>query len=133
MLGQNAAVGTQEGPGPDSTVVAGPIVIVVSADTMGRGDDDLGQVLLRNYLHTLTEVVPKPDTLVFFNSGVKLAARESPALDDLQTLAGQGVQILLCGTCLNHFDLKEQAAVGEISNMYAISETLLRAGKVINL
>lgn len=111
----------------------GPIVIAISSDTMGRGDDDLGHVLLRNYLHTLTEIVPKPDTLIFLNTGVKVAVHESAALADLQTLVREGVQILLCGTCVNHFDLKGQLAVGEISNMYAISEILLRAGKVVSL
>ena len=71
--------------------------------------------------------------LIFFNSGVKLAVEGSPALDDLRALAAQGAKILLCGTCLGHFDLKEKVAVGEISNMYAITETMLRADKVINI
>ena len=111
----------------------GPLVVAISSNTMGRGDDELGQVLLRSYLHTLTEVTPRPDTLIFFNNGVKLAAEGSQSLDDLRALVDRGTQILLCGTCLGHFELKERVAVGEISNMYAISETMLRAGKVINL
>jgi intracellular sulfur oxidation DsrE/DsrF family protein len=82
---------------------------------------------MRNYLHTLTEVTPRPEALVFFNSGVKLAVQGSPAVPDLQTLSARGVRLLLCGTCLNYFDLKEAVAVGEISNMYAITETMLRA------
>jgi selenium metabolism protein YedF len=100
---------------------------------MGRGDDELGRVLLRSYLHTLTEITPRPDVLIFFNSGVMLAVEGSPALDDLRALAAQGVKLLLCGTCVGHFGLKDKVAVGEISNMYAISETLLRAHKVISL
>jgi selenium metabolism protein YedF len=111
----------------------GAIVLAVSSDTMGRGDDDLGGLLLRNHLHVLCEVTPRPDVIVFLNSGVRLAVEGSPALDDLRTLAGLGVRMLLCGTCLTHFELKEQVAVGEVSNMYAISETMLRAAKVINL
>jgi selenium metabolism protein YedF len=111
----------------------GPLVVAISGNTMGRGDEELGQVLLRSFLHTLTEVTPRPDALVFLNNGVKLATEESQSLDDLRLLADQGVQILLCGTCLGHFDLKEHVAVGEISNMYAISETMLKAGKVISL
>ena len=120
-------------PNENVEAESGPVVIAVSGNTMGRGDDELGQVLLRSYLHTLTEVTPRPDTLIFFNSGVRLAVEGSPLLDDLRLLAGQGTQILLCGTCVGHFDLKERVAVGEISNMYAISETMLRAGKVVNL
>lgn len=112
---------------------AGQIVLAISSDGMGRGDDELGRVLLRSHLHVLNEVIPRPDVLIFFNSGVKLAVEGSPALDDLKTLADQGVQIILCGTCLGHFDLKEKVAVGEISNMYAITETMLRADRVVNL
>jgi intracellular sulfur oxidation DsrE/DsrF family protein len=100
---------------------------------MGRVDLARGLVLLRWNLHTLTELSPRPDILIFFNSGVKLATEGSQSLDDLKVLADQGVQILLCGTCLGHFGLKDHVTVGEISNMYAISETLLRARKVVNL
>lgn len=111
----------------------GQIVLAVSSDTMGRGDDDLGQLLLRNHLHALCEVTPRPDVIVFLNGGVRLAIEGSPVLDDLRALAGQGVRMLLCGTCLGHFDLKERVAVGEVSNMYTISETMLQAAKVISL
>jgi len=120
-------------PGDRADLEWGPTVVAISSNTMGRGDDELGQVLLRNFLHTLGEVTPRPDLLILFNSGVMLAVEGSPALDDLRALADQGVQVLLCGTCLGHFDLKEKVVVGEISNMYTISETMLRAAKVINL
>lgn len=79
------------------------------------------------------EVQPLPDTIIFLNSGVKLVATDSPVLEDLQDLAGRGAAILACGTCLGHYGLKEQVAVGEISNMYTIAETLLNAGKVVSL
>jgi selenium metabolism protein YedF len=108
-------------------------MIAISSEVMGRGDDDLGRVLMRSYLHTLTEVEPCPDTLVFLNAGVLLAADDSPALDDLRAIAARGTRLLLCGTCVNAFDLANRVGVGTISNMYAISETMLRAGSVINL
>lgn len=111
----------------------GSLVIAVSSDSLGRGDEELGKVLLRNYLHTLTESPIKPHTMLFFNAGVTLATEGSPLLADLQTLHEQGVRILLCGTCVAHFDLKDRVRVGEISNMYTISETMLSAGRVINL
>jgi len=110
-----------------------PIVIAISSDSMGRGDEELGKVLLRNYIHTLTDMSHKPEVLIFFNSGVTLATEGSPVLADLAALEDQGVRILLCGTCLAHYDLKDQVKVGEISNMYTISETMLHAAKVINL
>lgn len=117
----------------DATAASGPIVLVISSDVMGRGDDDLGRVLLRNHLHVLAEASRRPDILVFYNSGVKLATEDSPALDDLRALAARGTTILLCGTCLGHFGLKDRVAVGESSNMYAITEAMLGAGKVITL
>lgn len=118
---------------PDATGAAGPIVVAISSDRMGRGDEELGGVLIRSFLNALSEVSPAPDTLIFFNNGVKLAVRGSPVLEELGRLEGRGVRILLCGTCLGHFELKDEVAVGEISNMYAISETMLGAANVVNL
>lgn len=110
-----------------------PLVLVAASEVLGRGDDELGRILVRSFFHTLGEVQPLPNTVIFLNSGVRLAAAGSPVLEDLQALAGKGVRILACGTCLGHFGLKEQLAVGTISNMYAIAETLLNAGRTVNL
>ena len=112
---------------------AGPTVVLVPSDGMGRGDDELGGILIRAFLHTLNEVEPLPATMIFLNTGVKLAVQGSPVLEDLQLLEEKGVSLLACGTCLVHFELKEKIAVGEISNMYTIAETLLRAGNVVAL
>jgi len=109
----------------------GPLVICVSADRVGRGEDELGHILIRGFLHTLNQVSPLPDALIFINTGVKLVTKGSPVLEDLQALADQGVDILACGTCLNYFDLTDQVAVGVVSNMYDIAETLLGAAKVV--
>jgi selenium metabolism protein YedF len=108
-------------------------VVAISNEAMGRGDEDLGKVLMRSYLHTLTEVEPRPDAIVFFNGGVRLGMDDSTALDDLRAISARGTRLLFCGTCVNAFELKDRMAVGEISNMYAISEAMLRAASVINL
>lgn len=119
---------------PDSQgAVEGPLVVVISSDTMGRGDDELGSILVRGFLYTLNEVEPLPDVLIFLNSGVKLTVEGSEVLEDLKNLADRGVTVLACGTCLGHFGLKEKLAVGEISNMYTIAETLLEAGKTVTI
>jgi selenium metabolism protein YedF len=110
----------------------GPTVVFISAWAMGRGPEELGDILMRAFLHTLNEVSPLPDTLIFVNAGVKLTVEGSPVLEDLQTLGDQGVEILVCGTCLGYFGLKDRIVVGEVSNMYTIAETLLGAGKVIS-
>ena len=111
----------------------GPLVVLIPSDGVGRGDDELGRILLRSFLHTLHEVEPLPSTIVFLNAGVKLTADDSLVIEDLQALEGRGVEILACGTCLGHFGLKERIAVGQVSNMYSIAETLLGAGKVVGL
>jgi selenium metabolism protein YedF len=111
----------------------GPLVLLIPSELMGRGDEELGRILIRGFFHTLGEVTPLPDTIIFLNSGVKLTVTGSAVLDDLQSLCQQGVEILACGTCLGHYELKDEIAVGEVSNMYTIAETLLRAGKVVSL
>jgi selenium metabolism protein YedF len=109
------------------------IVLAISSDAMGSGDDELGRMLMRSHLNVLTEAPRRPDVVVMFNSAVKLAVKGSPVLDDLRALAGRGTKILLCGTCIGFFDLKADVAVGEISNMHDITELMLGAGTVINL
>ena len=112
---------------------AGPQVLVVSADKMGRGDDELGHILIRSFFHTLGEVEPRPDQIILFNTGVRLACQGSEVLDDLCALEAGGIEILACGTCLGHFELKDKLAAGRVSNMYDIAEAILGAGKVVNL
>jgi selenium metabolism protein YedF len=112
----------------------GPLVLVVSSEYMGHGEhEELGTVLIRGFFHTLGEVEPIPQKIVFFNSGVKLAVKGSPVVEDLWALAERGVEILACGTCLGYYELTENLAVGEVSNMYTIAETMLGAGRVVNL
>lgn len=113
---------------------SGPLVLVVPSEAMGRGEHaELGGILIRSFFHVLGEIEPTPAVILFFNSGVKLVAQGSPVLEDLQALAKQGVEILACGTCLGYYDLTDKVAVGEVSNMYTIAETMLGAGKTVYL
>ena len=121
---------------PDLTACSTPVagrVVALSSDRMGRGVDELGEILMRSFVYTLTQVEPRPRTLVLYNTGVRLAAQGSPVLDDLRKLAAADVEILVCGTCLSYLELKEQLAVGVISNMYSIAEALLGAGNAITV
>jgi selenium metabolism protein YedF len=113
--------------------LSGPLVLVISADQMGRGDEALGQILVRSFFHTLTEVEPRPDTVILFNTGVRLACEASPVLDDLRALEESGITLLVCGTCLNYLDLEARRRAGQVSNMYDIAETMLGAGKLVNI
>lgn len=114
-----------------SCAVVGPTVVFFATDTIGRGDDGLGRILMKSIIYSFTEVEPKPGTIIFMNSGVRLAVEGSEVLEDLGKLGENGVNILVCGTCLDYFGLKDRLAVGEISNAYTIAETLLGAGKVV--
>ncbi|MFC1717407.1 sulfurtransferase-like selenium metabolism protein YedF [Candidatus Poribacteria bacterium] len=118
---------------PHVQAVSGRLVLVIASDAIGSGNDELGKILMRAFMPTFLEVEPLPDTIIFMNGGVKLTVSDSPVLEDLQALAGEGVEILVCGTCLNYFDLTDKIAVGEISNAYTIAETLLRAGNTVRL
>lgn len=110
---------------------SGTLVVVLSDNHMGRGDDVLGDILIRSFVHTLLQLKPRPDTIICYNSGVKLAVKDSAVLDDLQELAKAGVDILVCGTCVNYFELGDQVAAGHISNMYDIAETMAGAGRLL--
>jgi selenium metabolism protein YedF len=109
----------------------GPFVIVFAENKMGRGNDELGTVLIKTFLHTVAGQVKKPDVMVFYNTGVKLAVQGSDVLEDLKQLESEGVQILVCGTCLNYFEIKDKLAAGIVSNMYDIVETMSSAGRLL--
>ena len=112
----------------------GPLVLIVPGELMGRGEhEELGHVLMRAFFHTLGEVEPLPETIIFLNSGVKLVVEGSEVVEDLEALAASGVEILACGTCLGYYGLKDAVAVGTVSNMYTIAETMLGAGRVTAL
>jgi selenium metabolism protein YedF len=111
---------------------AGPFVIVISENKMGRGSDELGSVLIRAFLHTLCQQEVRPDTMIFYNAGVKLTVKDSEVIEDLKQLAGDGVEILVCGTCVNYFNITRDLAVGTISNMYDIAGLMSRAGRLVN-
>jgi selenium metabolism protein YedF len=110
---------------------AGPLAVILSDNRMGRGDDALGDILIRAFIHTLLQLKPRPDTIICYNAGVKLAAKGSAALDDLQQLERAGAEILVCGTCVNYFGLGDQIAAGHISNMYDIVETMAGATRLL--
>ena len=108
-------------------------VVVVNGDSMGSGDEALGRKLLGNFLRTVGELDKKPDVIIFYNSGVRLIAEGTPFRAELKALDDAGVDLLGCGTCLDHYGLIERVVVGEVSNMRAIATRLLGAASVITL
>jgi selenium metabolism protein YedF len=107
-------------------------VIAFSSDKMGKGDDGLGSILMKAFINTITTLDSIPSALVFYNSGVLLAAEGSGVTDDLQSLNEKGVKLLICGTCVNYFEIKDNIKTGTISNMFDILNTMNNASKVIN-
>lgn len=109
----------------------GSPVVFIAGDTLGRGDDKLGRILMEGFVRTLPDQPQVPDKLLLMNSGVKLAVEGSAVLDSLRTLADRGCEVLACGTCLDFFGLKEKLAAGAVSNMFEIQGAMLAAGKVV--
>lgn len=109
------------------------IMVMIATDRIGYGDDELGLKLMVNFIRTLREMGPDLWRLVFVNNGVKLAIRASEVIQDLKELEDNGLQILVCGTCLTHFDLLEHKQVGETTNMLDIVTAMQMADKVINI
>lgn len=109
------------------------IMVMVATDRMGVGDDELGRKLLFNFLKTLKEMGPQLWRLVFVNNGVKLTIEGAETLPILQDLAAEGVTILVCGTCLDHFKLLERKQVGETTNMLDIVTAMQLADSVVNI
>jgi len=100
-------------------------VFLVQGETLGRGDEQLGQIIMSNFLRLLVESPDKPASMIFWNTGVKLVADGSWALTHLKKLEEQGVEILACSTCLEYFDLKDKIKVGKPTNMVKTLDSLL--------
>ncbi len=109
----------------------GPKVVSIGSDRMGEGSDELGHILMKAFIFALTQQDELPDTLLFYNGGAKLTSEDSPVLDDIKVLAEQGVEVLTCGTCINHYGIADKLAVGGVTNMYVIAEKMLQASVVV--
>ncbi len=107
-------------------------VVYISSETMGQGDDELGRILMKSYLDTLSHFANDISHIIFVNAGVKLAVEDSPLLDYIRELEKMGAEVLSCGTCLKHFGLMEKLAVGSVSNMYTILEVQTKASTILS-
>lgn len=123
-------------PGPGAACEPEPrqkILVLIGAGRLGTGDDVLGRKLLVNFVGTLKEMGKELWCLVLLNAGVKLAVAGSEVLEKIRELEREGVMVLVCGTCLDHFQLLEQKQVGETTNMLDIVTHMQLADKVIPL
>lgn len=118
---------TKTGKTTDST----GYTVVIETDIMGRGDDTLGTALMKSFVYALAEQEQAPERILFYNGGVKLACTGSDSLEDLNGLVDRGTEILVCGACLDFYDLTEDLAIGEISNMYSIVEAMRTSSHIV--
>ena len=107
--------------------------VFVGRDTIGEGDRELGTNLMRMFFYTLAQGEDKPAAILFMNGGVKLPTQDQQVAEHLKALTEAGVEVLVCGTCLNFYHLADQLQVGTVSNMYDIVSRMQQAGKVISL
>jgi len=131
--GANACVAPPEcACGEDaSRAMAGPTIFVIASSAMGQGSDELGALLMKAFIHTTLDLEHRPDMMILYNTGVKLAASGSGAADDLKALEEKGVKVLVCGTCVNFFELSGKLGAGTVSNMYDIAGALSTAGRIV--
>ena len=107
------------------------LVAVLSANTMGNGEEQLGKILMKSFIFALTKQDQLPEIILCYNSGASLTCEDSDSLEDLKSLEAEGVKILTCGTCLDHYGIKDQLAVGEVTNMFVIVEKMEQAVRVV--
>jgi len=115
---------------PQPAPAAASRVVVFASDRMGEGDPALGEILMRAFLQSLVQM-EVPQKLLFYNRGVFLTLGDSQVLAELKGLAEMGVALLVCGTCLDFYQVRERLAVGQVSNMFSILEAQMQAASII--
>ena len=108
-------------------------VVMFAKDRLGEGSEELGNVLVAGLLNTIKERDVLPDKIIFMNSGINLVLKDSPALPLLKELVEKNVDLVSCSTCLDYFGKMNELAIGRVSNMYEILESMLAVEKVINI
>ena len=98
--------------------------ILIQSEGLGKGDDNLGSLLMANFLRLLAEKEEKPKTIIFWNTGVKLVCEGSQVLKHIQKLKEASVEILACTTCLEYFDLVDKLAIGKPTTMVKSIESM---------
>jgi selenium metabolism protein YedF len=109
----------------------GDFIVSVSSDKMGDGDPELGHLLIVNFIKALKDLDTLPSKILFYNKGVMLATTDSKVIDQLEDLQKMGVEIHLCATCVNYYNLAEKVRVGIISDMFVIAQAMASAGHII--
>jgi selenium metabolism protein YedF len=117
---------------PDLSVSpGGEYGIAITSDCMGQGDEELGRKLMKSFVSIILYLDELPAFIVFYNSGVKLTVKDSSVLEYLTELKKNDVEIIVCGTCIDHYGLENKLGVGTINDMLTITNRLIKADRVI--
>lgn len=109
------------------------MAVLITGKTLGRNDEELGEILVRGFLSAFSQLDVPPRTVALINEGVKLALFDSSSCDHLKNLERKGTNILVCGTCVNHFGITDSVGAGVISTMFEIVEALNGSGRILSL
>ena len=107
------------------------VTAVITSEFIGSGSEELGRVLMHAFLKTLPEITPEISVVILMNGGVKLACENSDFIPALTKLQSQGVKLLVCGTCLDFFNLKDVLKCGIVSNMFEICSVTANSDRVL--
>ena len=117
-----------------SVAEADTYAVFFNTNAIGTNNSELGGNLAKMAIFTLSESERVPSYVLFMNEGVKLPAGDEPQIiENLNTLIEKGTQVLVCGTCLNFYGIKDDLKVGTVSNMYDILGAMQEVSKVIKL
>ncbi|MCF7945254.1 MAG: sulfurtransferase-like selenium metabolism protein YedF [Spirochaetia bacterium] len=107
---------------------------LISSSVFGEGEEKLGNLLMKGFLYSLTQLDEIPKAVIFINSGVFLTTTDnSDLIENLKDLENKGTDIVSCGTCLDYYNIKDSLKVGYISNMYSIVEMISNETKLIRI
>lgn len=107
--------------------------IFINKEIIGAGNEELGQSLMKMFIYTISEGEDLPKSILFINGGVKVPSLNEQGIEHLKVLQDKGVELLVCGACLNFYGLEDKLEVGKISNMYEITNAMKEASKVITI
>ena len=107
--------------------------VFIGKEIIGAGSEELGKNLMKMFFYTLSESEDIPKYILFMNDGVKVPTLNEQAAEHLRDLEKKGTEILVCGACLNFYNIEDKLAVGKVSNMYDITNAMKEMGKVITL
>ena len=109
----------------------GDFIIVFNSDKMGEGDEELGRLLISNFIKAIKDLDKLPNKIIFYNNGVKLGSIDSPVYENLKELGSMGVGMLFCATCTKYYSLEEKIKIGTLGNMFEIAQVMASAGNII--